>query len=439
MSGTVDKVVKSDEKVFISPPIHLKTFLEEALKREEQLQNFFNAFSHQTEYTFSLPQKQTGGNALQLQQLQETEENVQASTSEISLPPLHTPVMENAADNTRMDGRTRFKHFLQSKGQTASTAEEAMHQVDSTTEFIYANYPINEFMPTYPPQNSKLLSHQMLHELRKYNTTAVKNQYAVRGKYFKYREQALKRKYCLPDSHSAKDILLTVHLLTGMNRTPQGQENIALRKRCEVKLLIRGDMPLVKLREKIFCSADFWCNLEDFEDAKNPTAYFSHRFPSGFLFIHDTFYVDRRNELAIDTTEPIRQFLDRKKEFGAYHVKDITEARVIDLSLRLGQPCVFQHQGNCEHLIIFSDLRVMGASDEQDLTKYPIRLYESISQIMCCACRDSVAVITVTESDRMPMAPAFMCMECFRAFHFERNRRMGQFKAFHYIDRSGIE
>jgi hypothetical protein len=160
MSGTVDKVVKSDEKVFISPPIHLKTFLEEALKREEQLQNFFNAFSHQTEYIFSLPQKQTGGNALQLQQLQETEENVQASTSEISLPPLHTPVMENAADNTRMDGRTRFKHFLQSKGQTASTAEEAMHQVDSTTEFIYANYPINEFMPTYPPQNSKLLSHQ---------------------------------------------------------------------------------------------------------------------------------------------------------------------------------------------------------------------------------------------------------------------------------------
>jgi len=28
---------------------------------------------------------------------------------------------------------------------------------------------------------------------------------------------------------------------------------------------IRGDMPLVKFRQKIFCAADFWTNRQDFE------------------------------------------------------------------------------------------------------------------------------------------------------------------------------
>jgi hypothetical protein len=29
-------------------------------------------------------------------------------------------------------------------------------------------------------------------------------------------------------------------------------------------MLIRGSMPLVKLREKIFCASDFWPNCQDF-------------------------------------------------------------------------------------------------------------------------------------------------------------------------------
>lgn len=85
--------------------------------------------------------------------------------------------------------------------------------------------------------------------------------------------------------------------------------------------------------------------------------------------------------------------MDRKpKEFGPYQVKDIRNIRIIDLNLRLGQPYVFQHQGSCEHLMIFTDLRLMNVADEQRLTEYPIRVYNNVPQILCCACNVAAPV-----------------------------------------------
>lgn len=43
---------------------------------------------------------------------------------------------------------------------------------------------------------------------------------------------------------------------------------------CEARLFIRGDMPLLKLREKIICQADLWRNLEDTEDASEAKNFF---------------------------------------------------------------------------------------------------------------------------------------------------------------------
>lgn len=45
----------------------------------------------------------------------------------------------------------------------------------------------------------------------------------------------------------------------------------------------------------------------------------------------------------------------------------------------------------------------------------------------------------VTESDRLPLAPAFFCKKCFRAFHYDDDQRVGHFKAYHYLDHAGTE
>jgi hypothetical protein len=39
-------------------------------------------------------------------------------------------------------------------------------------------------------------------------------------------------------------------------------------------MLVRGYMPLVKLREKIFCASDFWSNCEDFEEAPMHNSFY---------------------------------------------------------------------------------------------------------------------------------------------------------------------
>jgi hypothetical protein len=45
----------------------------------------------------------------------------------------------------------------------------------------------------------------------------------------------------------------------------------------------------------------------------------------------------------------------------------------------------------------------------------------------------------VTESDRLPMSPAFFCDKCFRIFHYDNGQRIGLFKAYHYVNHAGIE
>lgn len=84
--------------------------------------------------------------------------------------------------------------------------------------------------------------------------------------------------------------------------------------------------------------------------------------------------------------------MDRKKNiFGPWNVKNMDETKIIDLNLRLGQPYVFQHQGVCEHLLIFTDLRVLNASDEQVISEYPIRVFDTRQHKSCCTCRENIA------------------------------------------------
>ncbi|KAI1723338.1 snRNA-activating protein complex subunit 3 [Ditylenchus destructor] len=349
---SMDKVFKSDEKPYISSPVDLAAFLNEAWATENSLYEFFGTQGRDT--------------------------------------------------------RNGFLRFMEGKGCDSKFSGSAINNVE------------------------------FLHKLREESSsTTVKNQLVLRGKYFKYRDQELRRGFTTPGIRPTKDIIMTVHLLTPMNKAPDLFEDTTFRKRCEVKLLVRGETPLVKLRDKIFCASDFWCNVEDTE-VLDKDAYFSKRFPSNFIFIHDTFYVETGPRTS-DISEPIREFMARKVDFGPHEVKNIADVRIIDLKLRLGQPYLYQHQGKCEHLLVFSDLRLVNASDEQKVDEYPIRVYDTVKQIMCCVCKETVAVFVVTESDRMAASPAHMCESCFKSFHYDGNNRIGNFKAYHYTDRAGFE
>uniref|UniRef100_A0A915NY02 snRNA-activating protein complex subunit 3 n=2 Tax=Meloidogyne TaxID=189290 RepID=A0A915NY02_9BILA len=382
---SLDYLFKSDEKHFISPVIDLQKFLAEATFRSDRLRNFFGSSeSH--------------------------------------------------------DSRDIFRQFLAERGLNTEESNSVIETADGFLTQILDDSPMDEYEITFPPKDSQLMTHRVLHDIRRTNkTSATKNAIVRNGKYFKYREQELRRYYTPPNSTCDKDIVLTVQLLKPYNRTPEIQDS--LKNRTEVKFLVRGDMPLVKLREKIFCASDFWSNYEDFEIVPpDPECYFDHKFPSSFIFVHDTFYVDKRRANSIDISEPIREFMKRKKkDFGEFYVKDMAGVKIIDFKLRLGQPYVYVHQGFCEHLIIFTDLRLLLPGDIQRIEDYPIRLFDIKTQKLCCACSDEISSFVVTESDRLPNSPAFFCSTCFSAFHYDNGQRIGNFKAYHYLNHAGTE
>ena len=43
--------------------------------------------------------------------------------------------------------------------------------------------------------------------------------------------------------------------------------------------------------------------------------------------------------------------------YGVCTSKKMEETRFEDLTIKLGYPYVYAHQGNCEHIFIFRDLR----------------------------------------------------------------------------------
>jgi hypothetical protein len=72
-----------------------------------------------------------------------------------------------------------------------------------------------------------------------------------------------------------RDFVMTVHMMRPSNALRHEEDHQRIfRTMCEMKFMIRGDMTLKKLRDKIFCPADFWCNLEDTEDASDTSKYF---------------------------------------------------------------------------------------------------------------------------------------------------------------------
>lgn len=79
--------------------------------------------------------------------------------------------------------------------------------------------------------------------------------------------------------------------------------------------------------------------------------------------------------------------MQKKDIFDPVEATKMDGIKIIDLKLRLGQPYVFQHSGNCEHLLIFHDLRLLHESDPQNLEKYPLTVYEKGNEKKCDVCK----------------------------------------------------
>ncbi|VDP24415.1 unnamed protein product [Soboliphyme baturini] len=130
--------------------------------------------------------------------------------------------------------------------------------------------------------------------------------------------------------------------------------------------------------------------------------------------------------------------LNSTDEVGPFKKAKMQETKFIDLTLRLGQFYVYKHQGDCEHLMLFSDLRALHADSPQNIAEYPISLSrKSRKRTVCVACQNLTAGWIVQDGDRMPGPIVHMCDRCFREFNYDKDgKKIGNFRAVPYADRT---
>jgi len=63
------------------------------------------------------------------------------------------------------------------------------------------------------------------------------------------------------------------------------------------------------------------------------------------------------HRVLVDCRGIIEWAKDPHRGIGPFSSQRMEMAHFIHLTARLGQPYVYVHQGDCEHIIVFSDLR----------------------------------------------------------------------------------
>ncbi|PIC39671.1 hypothetical protein B9Z55_011285 [Caenorhabditis nigoni] len=274
-----------------------------------------------------------------------------------------------------------------------------------------------------------------------------KSQYVTSLKYDKFMmsggaNTTMYRPQCSITEKCDDDIVLIVDAIVPYNRPLQSHELRSSRLlKTQNKFLVRGDTFLSDLRQKFYCQCDTIVPLENGLELEPPCFDNStaERFPSSFIFVHNTFYVDSAPENAQDISFPIRKFMQDKEIFDPVDAVPMEGVRIIDLSLRLGQPYVFQHSGNCEHVLIFHDLRLLHESDPRGIDQYPYVLYEKGNERKCEICKKGHVEFVVDRHELLPNTYTYFCRSCFQEYNFVHGVKTHSFNAWPYTELKKVE
>ncbi|KAJ2745979.1 hypothetical protein GGI20_001743 [Coemansia sp. BCRC 34301] len=188
--------------------------------------------------------------------------------------------------------------------------------------------------------------------------------------------------------------------------------------------LVLGSQSLTVLRDAFYCISDFLVSHRDevTENSKEKKA------SSSYFFIEKTFYNDMRSPTATDYSRAITEWAndperqEKNPKLRGLQSRLMDGARFLDLSIRLKQPYIFMHQGDCEHVLMFTDLRLLGPKDDQFVESYPKQIFRTRHMRHKCRMCSAYPAQFVTKNDfHSGMSPCYFCEKCYTPFHFGVN------------------
>ncbi|KAG8365318.1 hypothetical protein BUALT_Bualt18G0092200 [Buddleja alternifolia] len=202
------------------------------------------------------------------------------------------------------------------------------------------------------------------------------------------------------------------------------------------EFLVLARQFLTEVRDKIYCLTD--------EIMKKAGQYD----PSGYFLIEDVFCNDMRDSAAIDYSRPIFDWLKNSKDdacekwefivagdlqqkqkevlgsqnkqrlpaFRGLHMQTI---RFCDLKFRLGAGYLYCHQGDCKHVIVLRDMRLIHPEDVQNRAAYPlITAQQKLRYKKCFACKIYRAQKMTVDDKWASSNPCYFCDVCYYMLHY---------------------
>ncbi|KAI8080011.1 snRNA-activating protein of 50kDa MW C terminal-domain-containing protein [Halteromyces radiatus] len=191
-----------------------------------------------------------------------------------------------------------------------------------------------------------------------------------------------------------------------------------------------GSQNLTDLRDALYCRMDFTAHGD--RQGRQPEGQIINtirqKLSASFFYIGNTFYVDERNKMTDDDddddpSQSIRQWIvERSTTTNPPEKKAMNCLSFSQLSLELNHPYLFYHQQNCQHIVMIRDIRLLGARDELNRSRYPVTTYSwRYTRYKCTMCAVYPAVYVTTNDYLSGFSPCYFCDRCYGPFHFDSN------------------
>lgn len=156
---------------------------------------------------------------------------------------------------------------------------------------------------------------------------------------------------------------------------------------------------------------------------------------------HALFYINKNIYVDNLPDEVTKNHAKTMKEWTQTHghfIGDILsmDTKLLDLEVRIGEPYVYQHLGQCEHLFIFNEIKFAQTNDCLGKHSYPrvisVAKEKLKNCIFCSKCVSSV--VMVCDDDRTPVSVNHMCEPCFMSYNYDHfGDKIANFKAYRAI------
>ncbi|NXF86944.1 SNPC3 protein, partial [Eubucco bourcierii] len=203
-------------------------------------------------------------------------------------------------------------------------------------------------------------------------------------------------------------------------------------------VLVLGSQKLTELRDCISCVSDLQIGGEfSSQPDQAPEHISKDLYKSAFFYFEGVFYNDKRYPECRDLSRTIIEWSEtHDRGYGNLRSVKMEDYTFNDLALKIGFPYLFCHQGNCEHIVIITDTRLIHHDDCLDRNLYPLLIKKHwLCTRKCFVCKKYTARWVTNEDSLAPADPCLFCDVCFRMLHYDvEGNKLGEFLAYPYVD-----